>query len=246
MSLKGWQTMTAKNRITLSAISAVVIVICLLLAYRAPNRPSQTKTQAPSETADTGLLIAPPPLTRSDSGPTRNAARSIRAAVIGSAQRAAPLTPKTDAPAIDPERHVASSKSDTASSTPVAKTPQQLLSRFTDDDPTQVFQPESVRYHSAVEAEPVDPDWGAQAQAELQDFFTLELAQYNPYVTADCRTDLCELQIVADGTDAKMFYEALRAFKQHGFWNALDFDQDTGSISYDGGKTVLVYFFSRM
>jgi hypothetical protein len=109
-----------------------------------------------------------------------------------------------------------------------------------------VFQPESVRYHSAVEAEPMDPDWGIEAQAALQNFFSSQLAQYNPYVIANCRTDLCELQIVGDGTDSKMFYNALRLFKQQGAWAALQFDQETGAITYDGGKVVLIYFFSRM
>lgn len=176
----------------------------------------------------------------------KRAARSIRAAVIGSTARSTQAIPRTDASAKDHAGNAASSGSDTASGQAPVKTPQQLLSRFTDDDPTQVFQPEAVRYHSAVQAEPVDPDWGAEAQAALQNFFSSELAQYNAYVVADCRTDLCELQIVADGTDSKTFYNALKAFKQQGLWNALQFDQDSGAITYDGGRTVLVYFFSRM
>ena len=236
--------MKTKKRIALSAVAAVVVVLCLLFAYRTQHQAQQVDMKTAKFTGAPEAFATPPP---SNAAPAlKNAARSIRAAVIDSTPRATQAKPNTDAPANNHARNAASSDSVTAPSAAPVKTPQQLLSRFTDDDPTQVFQPESVRYHSAVQAEPVDPDWGSQAQAELQNFFSSELAQYNPYVAADCRTDLCELQIVTDGTDAKMFYEALRAFKQQGFWNALNFDQDTGSISYDGGKTVLVYFFSRM
>ena len=236
--------MAIKKRIVLSAIVAVVVVLCLLLAYRTPHQAQQVDTKTAKFTGAPEAFATPAPTNAAPA--LKNAARSIRAAVIDSTPRATQTKPTTDAPANNHARNAASSGSGTAPSAVPIKTPQQLLSRLTDDDPTQVFQPETVRYHSAVQAEPVDPDWGVQAQAELQNFFSAELAQYNPYVAADCRTDLCELEIVADGTDSKAFYYALGAFKQQGEWNALQFDQDSGAISYEGGQTVLVYFFSRM
>jgi hypothetical protein len=238
--------MTAKNRITLSAITAVVIVICLLLAYRGSDRPLQTSTQAPNKTADNAQVIAPPPASNSDSVPKNNAAKSIRAAVIASNQNATRTISGMNTQETAHTKRAATTASDMGSTAPSVKTPQQLVARFTEDDPTQVFQPETVRYHSAVQAEPIDDDWGPQAQAALRDFFSSQLAQLNPYVVADCRTDLCELQIVSDGTDSKLFYKAIEAFKQQGAWTALQFDQDSGAISYEGGRTILIYFFSRM
>jgi hypothetical protein len=237
--------MTAKNRIKLSAMTAVVIVTCLLLAYRGSDRPLQTSTQAPNRTADNAQVIAPPPATKSDSVLKNNAAKSIRAAVIGSNQSATRPISGTDPRETDHTKRAATTVADTEAITPPVKTPQQLVARFTEDDPTQVFQPETVRYHSAVQAEPIDDNWGPQAQAALQDFFSSQLAQLNPYVIADCRTDLCELQIVSDGTDSKLFYKVIGAFKQQGAWTALQFDQETGAITYEGGKVVLIYFFSR-
>ena len=109
----------------------------------------------------------------------------------------------------------------------------------------RVFQPESVRYHAAVQAEPVDPDWGPEAQADLQSFFSEELAQNDAYVTAKCGTDLCELDVVAAGNDSHAFGNALRNLKQQTWWTGLEFDQETGVMSYDSGRSVNVYFFSR-
>jgi hypothetical protein len=169
---------------------------------------------------------------------SRKAAHSIRTPVTGSPPPSTQAKQGADADARSATR--ATTKTGVQ-----IKTPQELLSQFTDDDPSQVFQPESVHYHGAVQAEPVDPDWASEADVALERFFSAAFAPTDAYVTADCRTDLCELNIVAEGNDSTLFYKALNAMKHQAWWTELQFDQESGFTTYDGGRIVVVYFFSR-
>lgn len=233
-------------------ILAVIAVIMIISAVgfagywigRTDAPPVPTRNELASAIAQRTSSVSDPAV--SPITPVmKNAARSIRTQVINSSTPSTQLVQKTDAPPKNPERPSQSAKTtDTNTSTPI-KTPQEAISLFTDDDPSQVFQPESVRYHAAVQAEPVDPDWGLEAQADLQSFFSAELAQNDAYVTAQCGTDLCELDVVAAGNDSHAFSNALRDLKQQTWWTGLGFDQETGIMSYDSGRSVAVYFFSR-
>lgn len=155
------------------------------------------------------------------------------------------MTPGTEAQAIEHAKRAATSVSDPGSVASAAKTPEQLVSQFTDDAPSKVFQSETIRYHAAVQADPVDPDWGPEAQADLQSFFSAEFAHDDPYVTAQCGTDLCELDVVANGNDSHAFMQPLRDMKQQPWWTGLGFDQEAGAMIFDNGRSVNVYFFSR-
>lgn len=238
--------MTAKNRITLGAITAVVMVICMLLAYRVSDRLSQTKTQTPNELAGTDPRIAPSPVTKTDSIPKKNAARSIRAPMeLSSATSRKQLEMTHDAPKKAAENSRSSSSTAPAGAVPV-KTPGELIARFTVDDPTQVFQPESVRYHEAVAAEPIDPNWGPIAESQLGTFLRDQLTPNYEFISTDCRTDLCELNLVGPSTGSSdAFSAALKQMEKQPWWEALEFDQESGVVTFDGNQMVVVYFFSR-
>jgi hypothetical protein len=126
------------------------------------------------------------------------------------------------------------------------KTPQQLIARFTVDDPSKVFLPESVRYHEAVAAEPIDQDWGPMAESQMSRFLSNQLTPNFEFMSVDCRTDLCELNLVAPSTgDAHEFAAALKLMQQQPWWTTLKFDQESGTVSFEDDRLVVVYFFSR-
>jgi hypothetical protein len=129
---------------------------------------------------------------------------------------------------------------------PAPKTPQELIAHFTIDDPTKVFVADSVRYHDAVSAEPVDHDWGPIAEHQIATFMSNQLRPNVEYVWADCRTDLCELNVVSPSTgSAHDFSEALSKMELEPWWTTLQFDQESGSMTFEDGRFVAVYFFSR-
>ena len=73
-----------------------------------------------------------------------------------------------------------------------------------------------------------------------------EFAPYNAYVVADCRTDLCELQIVTGDTDSNIFSNALRAFREQRLWNALQFDQNGGAITMTWKNRSSLFLFPNV
>ena len=119
------------------------------------------------------------------------------------------------------------------------------------DDPTQVFLPESVRNHAAVQSEPVDPDWGPQASQAIRDYLTTLFGDRFEIALVDCRQDLCELEAAGrlggnSSDDMRAFQEVIPGMKQQPWWSALEFDQETGVIGVSpDGRALFIYFFSR-
>jgi hypothetical protein len=233
---------------------AVVVVVLVVAAVgfagfwigRSGAPPAPTRHQgavAPALAQSASSVTDPAALSTAPA--LKKAARSIRTQVFNSSSPSTQVMQKMDAATKDRTRTSPTATAANTNTDALMKTPQELLSRFTDDDPSQVFQPDTVRYHEAVQAEPVDPEWGPEAQADLQAFFSAEFAQNDAYVAAECGTDLCELDIVADANDSPPFYKALRVMKQQPWWTALQFDQESGAVSFDKGRTVIAYFFSR-
>ena len=127
----------------------------------------------------------------------------------------------------------------------------ELFSGFIQDDPAAVFLPSSVQYHAAVQGETVDPDWGPSAAARLREYIALQYANRFEVPLADCRRDLCELQVAgrlganvdADMREVEMMMQVLRRAP---LWSALQLDQETTIIGMSpDGRALLLAFISR-
>jgi hypothetical protein len=131
------------------------------------------------------------------------------------------------------------------------KSAAELLAPFLEDDPKQVFLPDTVRNHAAVQAERVDPEWGPAASQAMRDYLDAQLGNRADLISADCRTDLCELQIVSGlsgNKDADMhdFQHIVAMFHQQ-FSKALQLDQDSGMVTFaPDGRIVVIWFYSRL
>lgn len=198
----------------------------------------------------TALTITAPNQSQ-QGGPHHSAAAAIRSVQIGT-------TPPVKGTA-NPSRTIAanassSSQSKRAESTaresiaPAPKPAADLLAPFLEDDPKQVFLPDTVRNHAAVQAESIDPDWGPAASQAMRDFVQSQLGDQAELVSADCRTDLCELQVVsAVDADSKTPNKFLSLMHQQDWWATLQFDQDSGMITYaPDGRVVMIWYYSRM
>jgi hypothetical protein len=154
-------------------------------------------------------------------------------------------------PKLSPPRTSQTSATAVPDSQPVRKSAEEVLSVFVTDDPTQVFLPESVRNHAAVQSENVDPDWGPQASQALRDYLVAQFGDRFDIPVADCRQDLCELEAASrlstnTSQDMHDFEDAIQRMKQQPWWTTLQFDQETGIAGRSpDGRGLFIYFFSR-
>jgi len=133
----------------------------------------------------------------------------------------------------------------------VPKRAADLFGPFVGDDPSQVFAPASATYHAAVQGENVDPDWGPAAGDALRQYIRGLFGDRFEIPMADCRQDLCELQIANrpggdSEADIRDLTDAMGKLTQQPWWNALGFDQQSGMTSYVAdGRVIALWFFSR-
>ena len=141
-----------------------------------------------------------------------------------------------------------------AQSAPDAELPKpagELFLPFIANDPSQVFAPQTVNFHAAVQSEAIDPAWGPASAAALHDFLTMMFGNRFEIPYVDCRTDLCELQVagrIGNDLDRDMhdIQHAMGLMKQEPWWTALEFDQESGTVgSSQDGRVILLWFFSR-
>jgi hypothetical protein len=179
------------------------------------------------------------------------AAAIIRSTQVSQSQRV-PEASGNIAPGTAPKRDETPQKKTAAldSSAP-PKSAEELLSAFVTDDPTEVFLPESVRIHAAVQSEPVDPEWGPAASQAMRDYLVAQFGDRFEIPVADCRQDLCELEAASRlggnaSQDMHDFEDAIRLMKQQPWWVTLQFDQQTAIVGgAPDGRALFIYFFSR-
>ena len=203
-----------------------------------------------------GDRASPIPVTQQPQAPQSTAAHRGAAAAIRSAQVGqTPPAQRADAPKA-PSASPASPKGDAASqpadnSKAPPKSPAELIAPFIEDNSREVFLPDSVRNHAAVQAEPQDPDWGPGASQAMSGYLAEQLGERAEYIYADCRTDLCELQLVSGpggdaSRDQRDFQQVVSMMQREGWWGAYDFDQSSGIVTFsDDGRIILIWFFSR-
>jgi hypothetical protein len=186
----------------------------------------------------------------------RSAAATIRSTQISPALRVQESSSNNASSSEPPRPQPASQKKEAASSAsadsqPPPKSAEELLSPFVTDDPTQVFLPESVRNHAAVQSEAVDPDWGPEASQAIRDYLVAQFGDRFEIPVADCRQDLCELEAASRiggnaSDDMRDFGEAIQRMKKQSWWVTLQFDQETEIIgSSPDGRALFIFFFSR-
>lgn len=217
------------------AIASVVLVLFLYLKPQEEKRHTDSEKQARmTETA--------PSQSRAPSSPSVGAATAVRAQSISSKS----VTPNRLADsAASRARSAQPAGLEKQEPAPIRTTPEELIAKFTEDDPTQVFLPDTVRFHAAVDAEPIDPTWGPQTQASIQDFLRAQFGNDAEVVSADCRTDLCELHVVMPWSNDNRFGSAMSAMKQQPWWNQFQLDQDSLMMTSVDGQMVVIYFVSR-
>lgn len=216
------------------AIVGVVLVLFLCLKPKEGNRRADPNTQA-------RITDTVPARTRVTTSARAGAATAVRAQSIR--LKASTSNPVADS-ATARTRNAPNADGENQQP-PARKTPEELIAKFIDDDPTQVFLPETVRNHAAVDAEPIDPTWGPQTQSAMQDFLRAQIGNDAELVSADCRTDLCELHVVMPWPDDNRFSSAMSAMKHQEWWNQLQLDQDTFMTTFIDGQMVAIYFVSR-
>lgn len=114
-----------------------------------------------------------------------------------------------------------------------------------------MFVPDTVRNHAAVQAERVDPDWGPAASQAMRDYLDAQLGNRADLISASCRTDLCELQIVSGPSgnkdvDMRDFQHIVAMFHQQ-YRTTLQLDQDNGIVTFaPDGRIVMIWFYSRL
>jgi len=204
--------------------------------------------------ASTQSDLAPGGVASSDSA-AHGAAGAIRAS---SGNRSTQTHAANSANAGTPQRAAATSeRAVTHAEEPNAAAPEtprpagELFLPFIADDPNQVFAPATVNFHAAVQAEPVDAEWGPHASAALRGHITGLFGERFEIPYVDCRQDLCELQVagrVGGNLDADMrdIQQALGSMRQTPWWTALQFDQESGTVgSAPDGRVIALWFFSR-
>jgi hypothetical protein len=95
----------------------------------------------------------------------------------------------------------------------------------------------SEAFEGTMFAEAADPEWASTAQRALQEAFHGEITAGLRLVQADCRTSLCRLELVLDGSlSPEATFEQLIHFAP---WNGQGFTQ----IDEEAG--VAVVYLSR-
>lgn len=132
------------------------------------------------------------------------------------------------------------------------KSAAELFSPFVEDDPSLVFPPSTVQYHSALRSEPADPDWGPQTAAGLRNFIASQYGDRFEIPVLECRRDLCELQVAGriggdSAADMDELQRMMHLMKQSQLWSSLQLDQETSLLSTSpDGRALWLSFISRL
>lgn len=138
-----------------------------------------------------------------------------------------------------------------AQTAPEPRSAGELFVPFIADDPKQVFLPATAQYHSALQGETQDPEWGPAAADALRGYIAAQFGDRFEIPYVDCRQDLCELQVAgrigADlPSDVRDIQNAMSRMQQQPWWSTLQFDQESGTVgSSQDGRMLLLWFFSR-
>ena len=213
---------------------------------------SAATTQAQSqETTETSTARS-----RQSDSKQSAAAATIRSTRVMQARRSQQEKESTASVAGDSNASKSPSRklSDSAKAADVSDAPKstaEILAPFIEDNPAEVFLPDSVRNHAAVQSETVDPDWGPTASHAMRDYLESQLGDRFDIPVVDCRQDLCELEATGrlggnSSDDVRDFERALNEMKQQPWWSTFQFDQNTGlaAVSADG-RAIIVHFYSR-
>jgi hypothetical protein len=232
--------------ISKKAAFAVLIVISLIaIGVLSFHRRAPVSVPSLSAESTSQMLAAPMANARTTTASRHNAAAAVRAQTIAETkppQSAQPRQhPVSNTQASEPKNGVPSS---TAKPRKSAK---EVIDSFTSDDPKQVFLPETVRYHAAVQAEAIDPDWAPQTESALTSFIGSQLGNGIELLEADCRTDLCEISLVQanEGESDAKFSDVMKRLRQQPWWDSLQLDQETQISTWDDGRFVTIHYFSR-
>jgi hypothetical protein len=129
----------------------------------------------------------------------------------------------------------------------------EFLATFVSQDPSQVFVSDVAQNHAAVLAQTVDPEWGPAISQQIREFLEQQLGDLVEIPLADCRQDLCEVQIIgSSATDDQVVRSeisvvslALTLMKQQPWWS-FQIDQESMALTYSPDhRPVWVIFYSR-
>jgi len=230
------------------AIVCVGLLIGLSWSWRRPAPDAPTAHAA--RVADgrpapaLGEVAEPAPRHHSDASAAVRSPRQRQ----GAAPSAAAL-PQAATRTAAPER--IAQEGDQSSGDAAPRAAGELFLPFIADDPKQVFAPSTVQYHAALSGEAKDPDWAPAVENALRGYIEARFGERYEIPYVDCRQDLCELQVAgrigADlGRDMHDLRDAIGAMKHEPWWDALEIDQESGTVSsYADGRALLLWFFSR-
>jgi hypothetical protein len=236
------------------------IVCCVLLLAAGAWRlhRSSAEIRANAEATPTAPSDSETPLR--SSGPVAHqldASAAVRAPRHADVQ-SAPAQQAAPARDVAASERTASSRSNTLHPQPATQSVDEVAPKpagelflpFIADDPSQVFAPSTVQYHAALQGEAQDAAWGPAAESALRGYFAPFGERFEiPYV--DCRQDLCELQVASRSggnlqQDMRDVQDALARMQHEAWWNALEFDQQSGTVaSSPDGRVLALWFFSR-
>lgn len=132
------------------------------------------------------------------------------------------------------------------------KSAAELFTPFVEDDPSLVFPPSTVQYHSALQSETPDPDWGPSTAAALRNSITSQYGDRFDIPLVECRRDLCELQVAGriggdSAADMGELQRMIQRMKQSQLWSSLQLDQETSLVSTSpDGRALWLSFISRL
>lgn len=228
-----------------------MILGCLVLAISAVFWLRRVDTVGPVQDSVAANAAAVAAGADTLPAPQHSAGMAVRSSAIA---HLGPATHGTGSAATSPTRHAPKAARDGSPNEDDAERPRsagELFLPFIANDPAQVFAPATVTYHGALQAEAVDPEWGPAAAAALRDFIHAQFGERFEIPYADCRQDLCELQVAGRPggdlrRDTRDIEEAMGRMKHEPWWAALQFDQESGIVSSaPDGRMILLWFFSR-
>lgn len=208
--------------------------------------PSTAYTQARPENA-----TASKPQVRPASSKAGITLRSTN--ILGTAARQAAASGVTDTleekPSRDAPRVRASAQEETSAQ---PKPAAELFTPFVEDDPSLVFPPSTVQYHSTLQSEPTDPDWGPSTAEALRNYIASQYRDRFDIPLVECRRDLCELQVAGrmggdSAADMDELQRMIHLMKQSPLWSSLQLDQETSLVSTSAdGRALWLSFISRL
>ena len=219
------------------------------------SRREQPMSAAGQNFAGNQSASPPSPPSRREDDRRRAASTTIRSTRVSHAEAPKQQNSVEASSAVDPEQKGSPLRKPNmpivaSYAQQAPKTATEILAHYIDDDPTQVFLPNSVQYHAAVQSEPIDPEWGPAASQAIRDYLS-KFGDRFEFPLIDCRQDLCELEAVGrlgsnSRDDLHDFQDALNSMRQQPWWSTFQFDQDTGLVSSSpDGRAIIIWFYSR-